>query len=257
MARLFGGVGGDGDSALERAQEVMYEAWETDDRRRRAALAREALTISADCADAYALLSAEANDPAEARRLLEQAVAAGERALGQEYFDEHAGHFWGLLETRPYMRARESLAQMLWAQGEREAAVAHYLELLRLNPGDNQGVRGTLVPRLLALGRDEDAAKILAQYPKDTMAWMSYSRVLLAYRQEGNGTKARELLRAAIKHNAYVPAYLLGRKNLPKTLPVHYGFGDDNEAVFYVHDSAANWSQTPGALEWLASSVTK
>ena len=84
------------------------------------------MEISADCADAYVLLSEGARDAGEARRLLEQGVAAGERALGREYFEENAGHFWGLLETRPYMRARQGLAQILWAQGECDAAVAHF-----------------------------------------------------------------------------------------------------------------------------------
>jgi hypothetical protein len=30
-------------------------------------------------------------------------VAAGERSLGPKAFEEDAGHFWGILETRPYM----------------------------------------------------------------------------------------------------------------------------------------------------------
>ena len=33
-------------------------------------------------------------------------VEAGELALGPKGFKQYAGHFWGFLETRPYMRAR-------------------------------------------------------------------------------------------------------------------------------------------------------
>ncbi|HZC79202.1 MAG TPA: hypothetical protein VE258_15725, partial [Ktedonobacterales bacterium] len=87
---------------LEQAQDVVYQALEATGKRR-LNLARKALTISADCADAYVLLAESTTDIQEARRLYEQGVQAGERALGAEVFDEAAGEFWGLIETRPYM----------------------------------------------------------------------------------------------------------------------------------------------------------
>lgn len=64
------------------------------------------------------------------------------------------GHFWGLLETRPYLRTRLGLAHALWTAGRRAEAVQHLQDMLRLNPNDNQGVRYTLA-RLLALPRPE------------------------------------------------------------------------------------------------------
>ena len=38
------------------------------------------------------------------------------------------------------MRARLGLAQALWAMGDQQAAIEHLHDMLRLNPGDNQGV---------------------------------------------------------------------------------------------------------------------
>ncbi len=59
----------------------MYEAWNAQGARR-AQLARKALEISPDCADAYVLLAEEkARTLGEARDLFVQGVAAGERAL--------------------------------------------------------------------------------------------------------------------------------------------------------------------------------
>jgi hypothetical protein len=57
-------------------------------------LAGQALELSADCADAYLLLAEEAESRAESLELLEQGVAAGERALGPEPFEEDVGYFW-------------------------------------------------------------------------------------------------------------------------------------------------------------------
>jgi Tetratricopeptide repeat len=39
------------------------------------------------------------------------------------------------------MRARAGLAATLDALGDVEAAIGHYRDMLRLNPGDNQGIR--------------------------------------------------------------------------------------------------------------------
>jgi tetratricopeptide (TPR) repeat protein len=134
--------------------------------KRRLDLARRALAISPDCADAHVLLAEATEDPHEARRLYEQGVQAGERALGPEMFERDAGHFWGILETRPYMRARQGLAEVLWHLGERQAAIAHLQDMLRLNPKDNQGLRYTLANWLLAVGDDAALGRLLAQYPR-------------------------------------------------------------------------------------------
>jgi tetratricopeptide (TPR) repeat protein len=239
---------------LEQAQELMYEAWEAKGSRR-TKLARQALQISPDCADAYVLLAEEAHSPKEAKQLYEQGVQAGERALGPQMFEEDAGHFWGILETRPYMRAREGLARMLWGLGERKQAIAHYQEMLRLNPGDNQGVRYVLATCLLKEHEDEALGKLLAQFEGDGMAEFGYTRALWLFRRQGASAEANAALQAAIKQNAFVPAYLQGKKRLPARLPDYMGFGDENEAIHYAVGGTSVWRDTPGALEWLAGSL--
>ncbi len=239
---------------LDRAQELMYDAWEATGSRR-IKLARQALAISPDCADAYVLLAEEARSLPEAKRLYEQGVSAGERALGPQTFEEDAGHFWGIIETRPYMRARAGLASCLWQLGERQAAIEHYADMLRLNPGDNQGIRYVLANCLLRQGDDIALAKLLDQYKDDAMAEWLYTRALLAFRREGAGKKANAALKKALKENEFVPAYLLGKKRLPRQLPDYIGFGDENEAVSYAAGALAIWRETPGALDWLSSNL--
>lgn len=141
---------------IEMAQDTMYLAWAEHKRSKRLKLAREALSISPDCADAYVLLAEEtARTTKEALELYEEGVRAGERALGPEVMTEQAGHFWGMLETRPYMRARSGLAECLWELGEDAQAMEHYREMLRLNPNDNQGHRYQLAQLLLQEKQDE------------------------------------------------------------------------------------------------------
>lgn len=241
-------------TALDRAQDIMYDAWETSSRKKRIELAQQALKISADCADAYVLLAQEeARSLTEATDLYCQGVAAGERALGPDLFEEGRGHFWGIIETRPYMRARAGLAQCLWEAGQHEEALKHYQEMLQLNPDDNQGIRYLLMPWLMELNRDLDAEKLFQEYSDDGMATWLYSRVLLDFRKKGDSSAARKALEVALEANNQVPEYLLGRKKMPKQLPAYYGFGDDNEAVLYVSENETVWKMTPGALAWLAT----
>jgi tetratricopeptide (TPR) repeat protein len=144
--------------AIEKAQDLIYDAWERATARSRIALARKALAITPLCADAYSILAEEARSVEEARDLYARGVEAGELELGRKGFKEYAGHFWGFLETRPYMRARAGLAGALLKLGEGEAAIGHYRDMLELNPGDNQGIRYVLTGCLLRRG-DEAALK--------------------------------------------------------------------------------------------------
>src|SRR6185312_821671 len=126
------------------------------------------------------LLAEHARRRKETLRRYEQGVAAGERALGTHAFQRDVGHFWGILETRPYMRARLGLAHSLWTTGRRDEAVRHLQDMLRLNPNDNQGIRYTLAGFLLFLDRDDELAKLLAQYPDEGSATWAYTHALVA-----------------------------------------------------------------------------
>ncbi len=240
------------DDAIDAAQDIMYDAWDASDPKRRAALARKALDLSPLCADAYVLLAQEtARNLDEAIDLYRQGVAAGEKALGESAFRDDVGHFWGMLETRPYMRARHGLAQALWDKGLRDEAVTHYRDMLRLNPNDNQGIRYLLLDCFLILGRDDDAAKLIRRYKGDGSAAWSWSRALLSFRTDGDCPASRSALSRAIGDNTHVAALLLGDKKMPRQLPDYIGMGDKNEAVAYVHGATAAWAATPGALAWL------
>jgi tetratricopeptide (TPR) repeat protein len=167
----------DAAEALFEAQDLMYDAFETDDAARRIEMALEALEISRDRADAYLLLAEEVgpDDLNAACDILEAGVAAGERALGPEPFKHDVGIFWAVFETRPYMRARAALAATLWQLERRDEAVEHMHELLRLNPNDNQGNRDVLVEWLLYLGRYDELDELFAAYDADDAAVIVYT----------------------------------------------------------------------------------
>jgi hypothetical protein len=97
MQQLVAGLQGQAqqDTPLGQAQSLLYRAFEEPDEQRRVQLAKDALAICPDFADAYFLLAEHATRRTEALRLYEQGVAAGERALGAEAFQRDVGHYWG------------------------------------------------------------------------------------------------------------------------------------------------------------------
>lgn len=243
------------DDPVRRAEALIDQAWEATGARR-IRLAEQAIKLWPGAADAFVILGQEAlsrGDLREARRLSEAGVQAGERALGADFFVENVGHFYGIVESRPYMRALGSLADCLWVLGEREEALAHYEEMLRLNPGDNQGVRYILASRYLQMGDDARLGRLLAQHGDEATAVMGFTRALLQFRRSGAGKVADKLLAEAVAENSHVAAYLLGQKQVPRRPPDYIDFGGPLEAQEYAREFGEGWARTEGALDWLRS----
>ncbi|OCH94252.1 hypothetical protein OBBRIDRAFT_810581 [Obba rivulosa] len=139
------------------------------------------------------------------------------RILGSSCFDgggDHVGHFWGILETRPYMRV---------LQAKQFANAANtIIEMLRLCPGDNLGQRDSLGTLILKANRPADAlsftmrtglpperggcifkapsktplsAERAKQLSECCKADMAYTGALAAYRLWGDCELARQYLR--------------------------------------------------------------
>ena len=240
-------------------------------RKRAEALHSDALDAATD-EDEYGLLvDAVGADPGNAAVLLDLKeyfdftleedlqvvrgiVEIAERRLGKKGLKEYAGHFWGFLETRPYMRARGALASLLVEAGRLDEAAAEWEALLALNPNDNQGFRYFLLPLSLERGRLDKAAELFRAYPgEDGLSVLfAWCRVLggLLRKDEARASLA---LAAARKQNGFAEAYILGHRQIPKDLPERYAPGSREEAASYAPELFSAWSAHPEALKWLAS----
>jgi predicted Zn-dependent protease len=159
--------------------------------------------------------------------------------------------WWRELETRPYMRARAARARARWAAGLREEAVAELGELMRLNPGDNQGLRYWLGPWLVESGKLPAAEMLRRAFGQDGRADALYLAALLAFAREGGTAYAVRVLAEALAENPLVPDFLLGKRRLPKALPEMAGAGDEHEATACAMIQGGAWRSVPDALAWL------
>lgn len=239
--------------AQDLAQLLVYEAWEFEQPEDRVSAAHLALSLWPDCADALLTIGEDgawSSDERLAWAIL--AVRAAERALPEDYFETEVGSFWGLLETRPYMRARFSLAHHMHMSGSPADAIPHYVELLHLNPNDNQGIRYPLVAALIEAGQDAEARRWLMRYRKESSAEFVYADLLLTFRKSGASAKARQLLATARTANPHAITYFTGRKHLPDDLPAYSSPGKEEEAMHLVFQFGMAARMSEGFLEWLA-----
>ena len=233
----------------ERARNLIYDALQSDGKQRYK-FAEEALNLNPNCVDAYVILAEKTKSLEEAILLFEKGLQAGEQDLGKDFFKENKGYFWGLVETRPFMRAKLHYAEALSHLGKIDQAARQYEELLELNPMDNQGVRYSLFVAYMDLGDLAKAQAILEQYEEPT-AQFFYNRLLLELSEHGFSAKAGMLLKGAKKENKYVIPYLTGKKRLPAYPPDYFGFGDENEAIVYADMHLHLWRKIDGLREWL------
>lgn len=241
-------------SPLERAQELVEKAMRAIDPERQFELTQSALELSPDCADAYTMLSRFVADRRQALVLLEQGLKAAQRVLGRERLDELVGIYWRVEGTRPYMRARLALAECQWSLGLRVESVEHLLDMLRLNPEDDQGIRYAALAHLLELNRDEVFDKLVKLYYEPT-TFILFAKLLREYRRSGDSPATHKLLAQSIRRNRFVVPLLLASEPLPDLLPTSYSAGTRSEAALYVNDLAHAWKQTPGAITWLRKAI--
>jgi tetratricopeptide (TPR) repeat protein len=233
-----------------RSQDLVFEAFEQTETKGKK-LVMQAIELDPNNADAYNYLASIEKDIDKAITQYEKAIKAGEKTLGKKFFKEEKGYFWGVLETRPYMRAKAALADCFYAKKEVDKAIEIYEEMLELNPNDNQGIRYLLSTLLLS---KEDLTKfqlfIKNSEEEDSTVW-NYNNTLYNFKKSGKTARTEKILMDAYKSNNFVIDYMLGIKKMPNEQPQYIGRGDENEAISYVNDSWTIWEKTEGAFDWL------
>jgi tetratricopeptide (TPR) repeat protein len=149
------------------------------------------------------------------------------------------------------MQARAGLAGTLLKLGDVDGALAHYRDILKLNPNDNQGIRYVLAGCLRTQENDSALKELLAEH-EDASAFWLYTRALVAFRYRGaSNERGAALVRDAWSANEHVPAILAGAKDPVISDNGYVTMGGLDEATYYVTQCGAAWHRTPGAVAWL------
>lgn len=246
-------------SPRNSAFHLVNLAMEESSKKKRIAMLYEAIKIYPYIADAWLMIADEtATTLTEAHEFFKKAVEAGEKDLGPQFMKNNVGYFWGLTESRPYMRAMFCLAQSHWDLGFEDKSIELSKECIRLNPSDNQGVRYSLMTALLIKNDLNNLEELMLQFKDEYSTHYFYNNALFLFKKSGPKSKqAIAQLIKAVDCNPAVPSYLLGVKKIPKKSPTYYSTGSKEEAVFYCEDSGLPWQETEGALTWLVETIAR
>ncbi len=247
------------DKVAHEAQQLVYDAWEAPTDGQELKLIKQALKLDPMNVDAllYIFSTLALTDDGEIEAL-RRIVAVGEKKLGPNALKELAGAFWGFIETRPYMRARERLAEHLRAAGRLDEAIVEWEAMLKLNPGDNQGVRYALLASLLTLGRLERVRELFETFSGefDSNVVFAWGKVLERFLSEDPAGASRALA-GARKQNPHMQIYVNGHRAVPKSLPEAYAPGSKDEAMCFAETLRTAWQKHPAALKWLETQKVK
>ena len=203
---------------------------------------------------------------AEALKMYDTAILCA-RKLNPTWSDDRSDVLsWGDTENRPYLRALLFRAQCLKHTGKREEAIRQAKMIMRLNPGDNQGVRKLLCSWFLEAKDTEGCTNLLRKYETKGDACLAYTDVLLQYlRWKKDDVVENDVRRAfytAIQTNPFVPD-ILGRVQGIEDDDAFsddedsgsndgcYSPGGSDEAKMYAKDSRKLWKKYPDAISWM------
>lgn len=238
------------ESEQEQAEELAFEAMQLEGEERKELL-MDALMLDPDCIQVYYALAAAESHPAIALAFYERGLHIGaERFQSEEYLKENKGHFWGLHETRPFMRCLQGAADCQFFLGRVFDAMGIWNLMLELNPNDNQGVRYDLMLCLAGL-RDEDGYQQLRKrFHDDVSAASAFNHALHLFAVQGAGPQALQALQAARAKNKHIVPLLL-KKDPELYRSAGYMLGSEEEAMNYLDKAHMVWSGVPGAKDWL------
>ncbi|MHA6258875.1 SEC-C metal-binding domain-containing protein [Sporosarcina sp. CAU 1771] len=198
-----------------RAQLLAYEAYLAEAEETRRKLAKSAAELGPENSDVLLLQAETLKDSTNSVEYYEKAIRNASRLF------EPGEEPWQNIPNRPFMRAAFAYGVHLFTHGEYDEAASMYLDLLKMNPIDNQGARYEGVASLIHAKRYEEAAKILVRYEKGSNHDATY--LYLDWKLEfeasaGESKNAAEMLQLAQKANSHV-MHLMTFKVKPMSYP--------------------------------------
>lgn len=214
-------------------------------------LARKALDLEPDLAEAWCVRADQAATADEAVTLFEAAVAAGERSLGEAAFARRSGSIGDLPGGAGFLRAGIGLSHALAACGRQPEAIEACRRLLDVDCHDRTGAGAFLVALAIGERRWAEARAMLpALVERDDLdgAWWG---TLVEFAEHGDSPAARASLARAVKINAIVGSLLLDDELDDRKSSGPFAI----QAEVYARTDLPTWRDVPGAIAWLRGAL--
>lgn len=245
-----------------QADDLLQEAYDAKTEKQAKEYAKQALKLNPKLVDAESFLIEFEKDPlkrlekyAELKEKAKDILQSGE----EDYFTpENVGIFWGLIETRPYMRVCHVYMLTLMELGRYTKAIEQGEEMLLLCENDNLGIRTLLLTLYTMLERFEDAEKLHKKYKEDDFISTLFPLSIMYYRK-GDLNKAKKVIQEMKESNKYIIPILTKMFNEKEFYaeeieaePSKYlELGSKQEAFTIIHDNMALLATVPDYIEFV------
>lgn len=185
------------EETAESAYDYLELAEETRNKTKAKQYIRKALELEPDNLDAVsASIDADDGTSWEIFQRLSEAVKNGTKQMVEKGFmDKNSiGDFWGILETRPYMRLLDRYMQFATEAGMLGLAASVCEEMIRLSANDNLGIRYRLMHIYAFLEQEKPALKLYKKYDGHEETQMLLPLSILYFKKE-DFDKAEEYLK--------------------------------------------------------------
>lgn len=232
-----------------RSYDMLERAYKANSLKQARELAKRALIIYSDNIDAHVFLAELENNESKKLLKLNQAINRAEELLKcDNYFEDSVGHFWGIIETRPYLRARSSRLRVYLLINKFDEAIEECEDIIRLNENDNMGIRYSLMNLYCHMNKFDKLDELYNKYPEDS-AYMLFPISVMYYKQD----KKEELLnklKELKKANKYLIDMLIGKIKNTKH-PEYYAPGSIEEATLIIEDAFYLINDNKGFIDFL------
>ncbi len=246
------------NTPLDDAYEILEKAENARNEKEALRLAKKAYEKSSECFDAILFQCDLEENGIKRMKLLNDGLEFEKNRLTKEkYFDkENIGHFYGIFETRPYIRGLVIKIEYLLEEGKLRQAANVCKEVLRLNKNDNLGARYLLMAIYATLEEEKDMLGLYKKYPEEDLEMLF--PLFAVYYKNGNDKKAKEYLNRIDKCNSNFVKYFKGTiKPSEKVRPGYYSMGDSSEIFMYLSRYNYLLITMPRLHEYVIENLTK
>ncbi|MCK4665179.1 hypothetical protein KAU33_00420 [Candidatus Dependentiae bacterium] len=236
----------------DKAQNLIYDAFESDSNAEKIKLAKQALEIYPDTADAYVLLAENSDEKIESViELYRKGVKAGKKSINPKIFKSFKTNLYSAVTARPYLRAKYGLGESLLEAGQEHEGLEELYGTIKVNKSDNLGARFVIYNYLILNSkRIKEFNKVFSKFENDSCS--IYAKALYLYSKHGICSLSNKMLNNAIFFNPYVSVILTESKFGMEPIDIVDAKIAESKAMNYVKESYWVWSRIEGAIDWVA-----
>ncbi len=224
-----------GFSKREQAYDVLEAALDAKTEKQTRKLAKQAYEISDRCIEAAILVAELSGTSIERNKLVDEAIEKERKYLEKEKYFEEVGAFYSIWETRPYMRSLYRKVQFLFEDKKYNLAIEKCNEILKLNEGDNMGVRYVLMLIYGILEKEQELLDVYNNYEEES--FHTLIPFLMLYYKKEDEKQFDKYYKKMKKANKDFEDFVLNEVEPDEIMEGYYRHGDISEIFVFMKEN--------------------